>query len=145
MGDILDLLEPTRQSILLTLNLYWVKVAALVVFGWLACPMAVAVQREADRLDLHASLRQAIADAGLSEKAVAIDLDIDKSLLSLRLSGERPVTFDTLAGMPLAVRQWFLVRACERIGVPNTVTVGARLARRQARMSLHSHQKAGIA
>jgi hypothetical protein len=138
MDAILHSLEPLREFTKFTLELYAVKLIALAVFGFL-CPVAVCIQRD----HLHAALRQAIADAGLSEKQAAGTHS--PHLLSMRLNGNKPITFDTLAQMPEGVLPHFLVRVACLVGVPNTVTVGARLARRQARMSLASNQKAGVA
>ncbi len=138
MDAILHSLNAWRESTEFTVALPYMRLAALMLLG-LCYPVAVCIQRG----DLHAALRQAIADAGLSEKQVAGTHS--KSLLSMRLSGQKPVTFDTLSQMPVEVVQWFLVRAACSVGVPHAVIVGARLHRRQARMALHAAQKAGIA
>lgn len=142
MSNILTALEPLRELIKFTLELPVVKVS----FAALLCPVAMVIEREVKRSDLLASLRQAIADAGLTEKAVAIDADIRPSLVSMRLAGEKPVTFDFLSSMPTAVMQFFVVRLAQRVGMPPMVEAGARLARRQARMTLaEAKGKAGVA
>jgi len=139
MDSILAALNHWHQSTEFAASVPWLRLVATVLAGGVYCAAGFAVQRD----DLLAALRQAIADAGLQEKQVATG---SKGLLSQKLSGVRPLTFDALAEMPVPVIQWFTVRLCERVGIPSTVLTGARLARRQARMTLRAtSQKAGVA
>lgn len=134
MAAILNALEPLREFTKFTLELHAVRLIALAVFGFL-CPVAVCIQRD----HLHAALRQAIADAGLSEKQAAGEHSAH--LLSMRLNGNKPITFDTLAGMPTEAIQWFAVELAALVGVPHRAVVGARLAK----MTLSHNRKVGAA
>lgn len=101
----------------------------------------VLVQIVVQRDDLLADLRAALRHAGLADKEAAYAMGVSKGLASHKLHGERPLTFDAAAKLPAEVWQWFAVALAERYGVPATVTAGARLARRQARMSMTQHAR----
>jgi len=143
MDAILHALNTWHQSNNFAVLRPWLQLAAMALVGLAYAAGVALVSRDA----LLADLRRALLDAGVTDKQLAGDLQVCQSVVSLKLSGQRPLTFDTLAKFPGEALQWFVVRLAERIGVPSTVTAGARLARRQARMSIgHAHaRKAGVA
>lgn len=119
---------------------------SLMGFG-LITPCVATAQGDADRALLQ-DLRAALEHAGLSDKAVAHYLQINKGLCSKKLSGERPLQFASLALLPVDVQRWLAVRWVMRHGVPADVIAGARLdrrAQRMARMQLKAQPKAGVA
>lgn len=138
MDAILDFLNASSQS-----SLFPVAQAIGLAIA-IAAPLLVLLCVSSD--DLRADIREAMRHAGVSSKALAIDLGVTESLLSRKFSGEKALTLDTLAAMPDEFWRWFAISLAHRCGTPALVTSGARLARRQARMSLsHKNGKAGVA
>jgi hypothetical protein len=91
--------------------------------------------------DVLASVRDALRKADVSPK----HFTCNKGVVSEKLTGKRPLTLQTLAPLPVEFWQRWAVEIAMRVGVPVDVTVGARLARRQARMSLSHNSKVGAA
>lgn len=138
MDAIIVAAESFRQSHLFT---------AVVRPVLLAMPL-VLVLAVVQRDDLLRSIREALHHAELQHKAVAGYMgDVNLSLVSLRLNGGKPLTVDTLAKLPVEFWQWWAVCVNRQVGTPALVRSGARLARRQARMSLPGApaKKAGVA
>lgn len=133
MDVILNALNESRQLTVFTV------IQQVALYGGAALS-AVLVAMAVCRDEVKAAMRM----ADISRKEAAITMGISEPLLSMRLSGEKPLTFESLAPMPAVFWQWFAVALAQRVGVPATVDVGARLARRQARMSL-STNKEGVA
>jgi hypothetical protein len=136
MDSILNLLNTLREG---TLFPVVHLVASLIAAGVPFMLMAV------DRDDLLLAVREAMRLAGITDKAARIDLGVAKGNLADRLAGNRPMTLDVLARMPLEFFQWWPVVLAKHYGLPTTIEVGARLARRQARMTLEARIKAGVA
>lgn len=95
--------------------------------------------------DVLGDIRKALRHAGLSDKEASFFFKVGKATCSKKLSGVHPLTVQKLALLPVEFWQWWAVVTAVRHGVPAPVTTGARLARRQARMSLASHNKEGAA
>lgn len=91
--------------------------------------------------DVLAAVREALRHADVTPKAFTCN----KGVVSEKLTGKRPLTLQSLTPLPVEFWQWFSVELAVRAGVPVDVTVGARLARRQARMALSHSSKAGVA
>ena len=108
------------------------------------CLLPPVVLAMAVRAEMRADIRSAMRHAGMSEKEAAITLNVSQGLLSRKLSGEKPLTFESLEGLPAIFWQWFAVLMAQRHGVPALVGTGARLSRRQARMGM-AVQKVGVA
>jgi len=137
MDQILIALNESRQSTLFPLA----QSVALLLMCFVQLVIGMAVSRE----DIRTDVRSALRHAGITHKAAAIDMGISEGLLSRKLSGDKPLTFESLEPLDAIFWQWFAVLTAQRHGVPATVTAGARLARRQARMALPLHAKAGVA
>ncbi len=121
--------------------------AAQVIGAWALVVLPLLIWLAISREDLRADVRAALRQAGITDKAAQIDMGISKSVYSRKLSGEKPLTLEALEALPVDFWQWFAVALAQRHGVPLTVLAGARLARvarRQARMSL-PNEKAGVA
>jgi hypothetical protein len=120
----------------------WQHVGRHVVLGLGVIVFIAATFSEADVL---ADVRAALRLAGLSDKAAAADMAVNQGLCSQKLHGDRPLTIRALSLLPTEFWRWFAVVTAQRHGVPVMVTAGARLARRQARMSVPRDPKAGVA
>lgn len=145
MDAILDLLNAFRESDFYPLALPYMRVCGVCVMGF-AWGVVLAVAVELD--DVLAAVRQTLRDIGITDKEAAHLLGVNPSNLYDKLRGERALTLAALAKFGSDFFQAFPVRLAMRYGSPAHVVVGARLARdarRQARMSLASHGKAGVA
>ncbi len=135
MENILHSLLAFQQTTMFAAALPYLRVAfaLAVVFA-----MSVVIAPE----DVLADVRAALRHADVTPKAFTCN----KGVVSEKLTGKRPLTLQTLAPLPVEFWQWFAVQLAARVGVPQTVAAGARLARRQARMSLsHNNQREGVA
>ncbi len=135
MDAILTALNAFRQSTVFTaLQPFFLSLAVT-----LPLLMALAV---VERDAVIKAVRDALRHAGITDKEVGYYFgEISKGLVSHLLSGDRPMTLDRLALLPVEFWQWFAVALAESAGVPHTVEVGARLRRRQARMSIEQHKQ----
>lgn len=139
MDPILDALNSFRQGIDYPLYLPYLRFGVMVVVG-----CCVGIMSALTSEDVLADIRSAIRHAGLTDKDVTAFFAVTRGNCSDRLRGERPLTIQKLASLPVEFWQWWAVTMARRHGVPVEVTTGARLARRQARMALN-HDKAGAA
>ncbi len=140
MGEILDLLNSFREGSLYPLALPYLKVAALLIVG---AGAGVAMTVRCD--DALADVRTALRQAGITDKEAAGYFGGSIGNFSDRMTGERSLTIQKLASLPAEFWRWWAVATAVRHGLPVPVTVGARLARRQARMSMPQSQKVGVA
>lgn len=127
MDTILDLLNQSRQSTLFPLCQIAATAGGMVLT--LLCAGAVICRDE-----VNAALRM----ADISHKEAALTMGISEGLLSRKLSGDKPLTFESLAKLPAIFWQWFAVALAHTHGIPALAGSAARLSRRQARMSLPS-------
>lgn len=137
MDAILSLLNESRNSTLFPLFQWAGMLAVLVLTALSMLALGSVVCRD----EVKAALRH----ADISHKEAAITMGISEGLLSRKLSGDKPLTFESLAPLPAIFWQWFAVVLSQRHGVPALVASGARLSRRRARMSLSMQQKVGVA
>lgn len=138
MHPILDGLNAWHQSREFAVWLPWIRLA-FAFFAGVAYAMASAIQCD----ELLADVRAALRKAGITDKAFAADAAISAGLASIKLNGVRPLTVQTLAKLPAEFWQWFAVQLACRVGTPKEVRIGGKL--RQARMTLTTQRKAGIA
>lgn len=99
----------------------WLGMIALLVMT--ALSMAV-VGMAICRAEVKAALRM----ADISHKEAALIMGISKGLLANKLSGEKPLTFESLQKLPPVFWQWFAVVLAHRYGVPEYVHSAARIA-----------------
>lgn len=141
MDSIVDALNAFRQTTEFTELLPVMRL----LFSGLLCGVFVAVTAIATRDDLIADVRAALRDIGMVERQAADAMAMGKAALSLKFSGERPLTFNDLASLPDEFFQWFALRLSYRVGLPEAVEAGARMTRRQVRMTLDTAQEKEIA
>jgi hypothetical protein len=114
MDGILALLNESRQSTLFPLfqcaALAVGFVGPLAVFGMAIC-----------RDEVKAALRM----ADISHKEAAITMGVCPALLSRKLSGDKPLTFESLQKLPPAFWQWFFLLGAQRHGLPSVIQTGA--------------------
>lgn len=140
MDAILQFLNESRQTTVFPI-IVWVS-SCVTCCGAFAVGVVLASDRRGVLLE---AVKEAMRMADVALTSAAIDMDVSKGVLSRKLSGEKPLSLDALSCLPDEFFQWFAVALAQRVGVPQTVQVGARLARRQARMSLTQQQKVGVA
>lgn len=141
MDDILAALNDWRNGTLFQAWLPYLRAGVAFLFG-LCWGVAIAVLQPEDVL---AQWKAAIKLAGLSDKEAAYYCGESKSHWSERMSGVLPFTMQMAAKLPVEVWQWFHILGNRHVGTPELVRSGARLARRQVRISLVNPTKAGIA
>jgi len=145
MDGILDLLNAWRESESFSLWVPYLRVVGMFVIGLcVGMVWAMAVQVE----DVLGAVRATLRDIGVTDKEACALLGVNRSNLCDKVRGERPWTLESLSKFPVDFWQAFPVRLAMQFGSPAHVVVGARLARdarRQARMTLPSHTKAGVA
>jgi hypothetical protein len=135
MDGILAALNASRQSTLFTLAFHTVAVLAPLVM------VLMAVSRD----DLRRDVSEALRHVGMSRKEAAITMGISEGLLSLKLSGAKPLALESFWVLGAEFWQWFHLLGAHRVGVPALAGSAARLLRRQARMVLPSTARKGVA
>lgn len=144
LDSILHALNEFREGTSYPVVLPYLRYAVVFIVG-LCAGFASAVQVD----DVLADVRAALRHAGITDKEVTSYFGGSRGNCADRLCGERALTLQKLATLPVEFWQWWAVSVAARHGIPVPVTTGARLARRahrQARMSLHPRsQKAGVA
>lgn len=110
MDSILSVLASSWESILLPV----LKVAWLVVLCglWMAV-IGTAICRD----EVKAALRM----ADISQKEAALTMGISTGLLSHKLSGEKPLTLESLAPLPERFWQFLALNLVHRYGLPPVI------------------------
>lgn len=75
-----------------------------------------------------ADVRQALAKAGISLKAAALDMGIDAAQLTRELDGTGHLSARRLACLPRSFHQWFSIVQCHRYGLPQEIDSALRLS-----------------
>jgi hypothetical protein len=114
MDAILQFLIDSRQS-----TFFPVFQVAAVVGG--TAVTAIFVAMAICRDEVKAALRM----ADISRKEAALTMGISEGLLANKLSGEKPLTFESLQKLPPVFWQWFFLLGAQRHGLPSVIQTGA--------------------